>query len=309
MVNPSGSSAWRRRCGAPSTAGSRCPARSAPTCRVSTDSDTAGGAFSSLAHFAEHVLELVGEVLQGVFGFFDGDVAAADEGLGVDLPDAALGVDDVVHRGLGHRGVVALVVAAAPVADHVDHDVVVPALPVLHRQLGHPDTGLGVVAVHVEDGGADHLGHVGAVLAAAGGFGGGGEPDLVVDDHVHGAAGAVAAQQGQVQGFGDHALAGERGVAVQHQRHDRVAALAHVEQVLLGPHDALQHRVDGLQVRRVGGEGDGGLAVAEHAEVLALGAEVVLDVAGAVRPGRGRGCPRTRGRSARSACRRCWPAR
>ena len=195
-----------------------------------------------LADLVEHVLELVGEVLERVLGLFDGDVAAPDERLGVDLPDAALGVDDVVHRGLGHRGVVALVVAAAPVAEHVDHDVVVPALPVLHGQLGHPDAGLGVVAVHVEHRRADHLRHVGAVLRRAGGLGGGGEPDLVVDDHVHGAAGAVAAQQREVQRLGHHALAGERGVAVQHQRHDGVAALALVEQVLLGAHDALRAR-------------------------------------------------------------------
>ena len=112
----------------------------------------------------------------------------------------------------------------------------------------------------------------------------GGEPDLVVDHDVHGAAGAVAAQQRQVQRLGDHALAGERGVAVHHQRQHGVAALvALVEQVLLGPDDALQHRVDGLQVRRVGRQRHHGLAVAEHPEVLALGAQVVLHVAGAVR--------------------------
>ena len=115
-------------------------------------------------------------------------------------------------------------------------------------------------------------------------FGGGGEPDLVVDDHVHGAAGAVPAQQREVQRFGDHALAGERGVAVQHQRHHRVAlfAVALVEQVLLGPDDPFQDGVDRFEMRRVRRQGDGGLPVAEHAEVLAFGAEVVFDVAGAV---------------------------
>ena len=64
-----------------------------------------------LADLVEHVLQLVGEVAQRVLGVLEGDVAAADQRLGVDLADAALGVDDVVHRGLGHRGVVALVVA------------------------------------------------------------------------------------------------------------------------------------------------------------------------------------------------------
>ena len=110
-----------------------------------------------------------------------------------------------------------------------------------------------------------------------------GEADLVVDDDVHGAAGAVAAQQSEVQGLRDDALARERRVAVHHQRQHGVAVVvALVEQVLLGPDDALQHRVDRLQMRRVAGQGDDGLAVAEHPEVLALGAQVVLDVAGAV---------------------------
>ena len=59
---------------------------------------------------------------------------------------------------------------------------------------------------------------------------------------MHGAAGAVAAQLGQVERLGDHALAGERGVAVHQQRQDGEAALALalVEPVLLGPHDAFE---------------------------------------------------------------------
>src|SRR6187200_1924074 len=44
------------------------------------------------------------------------------------------------------------------------------------------------------------------------------EPDLVVDHHVHGAAGAETTQQRQVQRLGHHALPGECRVAVQHQR-------------------------------------------------------------------------------------------
>src|SRR5690349_20265170 len=95
-------------------------------------------------------------------------------------------------------------------------------------------------------------------------------------------AGAVAAQQGQVQRLRDHTLPGERRVAVHHQRQDGEAALALVEQVLLGADDALEDRVDGLQVRGVRGQRHDRLAVAEHPEVLALGTQVVLDVAGAV---------------------------
>ena len=94
-----------------------------------------------------------------------------------------------------------------------------------------------------------------------------------------GAAGAVAAQLRQVQRLGDHALAGERRVAVQEQGQDGVRLAGEVEPVLLRPHDALEHRVDGLEVGRVRREVDLGGRALLGGE-LALGAEVVLDVAG-----------------------------
>ena len=53
--------------------------------------------------------------------------------------------------------------------------------------------------------------------------------------------------------------------------------------VLLGPHDALQHRVDRLQVRRVGDHRDRGGVLAVRGGELAGLAEVVLHVAGALR--------------------------
>jgi hypothetical protein len=80
----------------------------------------------------------------------------------------------------------------------------------------------------------------------------GGEAHLVVDDDVHGAAGAVAAQLRHLQRLADDALAGEGRVAVQQDRQDGEARLALVDDVLLGAHDALEHRVDGLEVRGVG---------------------------------------------------------
>ena len=44
------------------------------------------------------------------------------------------------------------------------------------------------------------------------------EADLVVCDDVDGAAGRVALQRLEVERLGHHALAGERGVAVEQQR-------------------------------------------------------------------------------------------
>ena len=65
----------------------------------------------------------------------------------------------------------------------------------------------------------------------------------------------------------------------QHGQHRELAAP--VEDVLLGPGDALQHGVHGLEVARVGGHRGLDRRPAERAE-LSLGAQVVLDVAGAL---------------------------
>ena len=233
-----------------------------------------------LAHLGEDPLQLRLVVADDLLGLLDRDVATTDEGLGVELAHRALLLDQVVHQRLGVRRVVALVVTATAVADQVDDDVAVERLPVLERQPGHPDARLGVVAVDVEDRRLDHPRDVGAVQRGPRRAGRGREADLVVDDQVHGAAGAVAAQLREVERLGDDSLAGERRVAVQQQRKDR-EGLALVEDVLLRAGDALQDGVDGLEVARVRGE--------RHLDVLAgagrevaLGAEVVLHVAGAL---------------------------
>ena len=98
----------------------------------------------------EDPFELALVVAKCVFGFLERDVTAADEGLGVALTNAALGVDDVVHGRLGHRRVVALVVTATAVADEVDDNVLAELLTEVDGQLSNPDASLGVVAVDVE---------------------------------------------------------------------------------------------------------------------------------------------------------------
>ena len=238
------------------------------------------GRAGRLAHLGEDPLELLLVVLEDLLGLLEGDVATTDQRLGVELAHRALLLDQVVHQRLGVRRVVALVVPATAVADQVDDDVLVERLAVLEGQPGDPDAGLGVVAVDVEDRRLHHPGHVGAVERGARRGRRGGEADLVVDDHVDGAAGAVAAQLGEVQRLRDHALAGEGGVTVHEQRQHR-ERLALVEHVLLGAGDALEHRVDGLEVRGVRRDRDLDL-VAGVGEELTLGAEVVLHVAGAL---------------------------
>ena len=90
----------------------------------------------------------------------------------------------------------------------------------------------------------------------------------------------MAAQAGQAEAFGDHALAGERRVAGDQQRHHHGAVFARrAVLVLLGAHLAEHHRIDDLQMRRVGGERQMHLVAVELA--VRRRAEVILHVAGA----------------------------
>ena len=151
--------------------------------------------------------------------------------------------DRLVHQRLGERRLVAFVVAVAAIAEHVDDDRLLEFLPEFGRDLGGVDHRFRIVAVHVEDRRLDHLGDVGRIGRGARIARIGGEADLVVDDEMHRAAGAVALQPGQPEAFGDHALAGERRVAVDQQRHHHGAVFRRrAVLVLLGAHLAEHHR-------------------------------------------------------------------
>ena len=147
-----------------------------------------------LARLVQRHLEPGLEVLEGPLGVLHGDVAPAHEGLGVELPDRALGLDDGVHPRLGVAGVVPFVVAVSPVAHQVDDDVLVEFLAEPEGEAGGPQARLGVVAVHMEDRRLHHLGDIGRVQRRTGRLGGGREPQLVVDHHVDGAPGAITGQ-------------------------------------------------------------------------------------------------------------------
>jgi hypothetical protein len=122
-----------------------------------------GGLRVGLADLREDALQLLLVVGQHLFGLLDRDVATSDEGLGVQLADRPLLLDQVVHQRLGVRRVVAFVVTAPAVADEVDDDVLVEGLAVLEGQPRDPDARLWVVAVDVEDRRLHHARHVGAV--------------------------------------------------------------------------------------------------------------------------------------------------
>ena len=178
-------------------------------------------------------------------------VAHAEQALDVHLADRRLAIDRLVHERLRVARLVALVVAVAPVAVHVDHHVLAEALAPLHGEVRDGGDGLRILAVHVEDGDVEHADDVGGVAGAPRLDDVGGEADLVVDDHVDRAARRVAGEPAQVQRLGDDALADERRVAVYEQRHHMAPRVGEAAQpVLLGAGAALDHGVDELEVAR-----------------------------------------------------------
>ena len=231
-----------------------------------------------------------GEIVEGLLGLFQRDVSSPHQRLGVELAHRPLGFDEGVHQRLGVTGVVTLVVAVTAIADHVDHHVLVKGLAKAERQPRRPDTGFGVISVHVEDRGLHHLGHVRRVHRGTGGFGSSGEPQLVVDHDVDRAAGPVAGEAGEIEGLGHHPLAGKGGVAVEQygQYRKRIPGavlqlrpgpLLAPQPILFGTGHAHHHRVHRLQVGGVGGHGDGnrGAVAGDEGPHRAL---VVLHVAG-----------------------------
>ncbi len=64
------------------------------------------------------------------------------------------------------------------------------------------------------------------------------------------AAGAVAARLRHVQRFHHHALAGERGIAVQQYRQHQFAFLI-AAPLLARTHRAFHHRIDNFQMGRI----------------------------------------------------------
>src|SRR5262249_22928011 len=214
-------------------------------------------------------------------GFFGGERAFADQALLVERPDGGMLFDLAVHDRLRVAGIVAFVVAVAAVADHIDDDVLLELLAVIERDLHDADCGFGIVAIHVEDGRLHAARNVGGVRRGARLIGQRGEADLVVDDEVNGAAGGVAIELRKIQGLRHNALTGEGRVAVDEYGNDTLAR-GIAEAILLGAHDAFDHRIDGFEVARVRRHrhqnflADGGLAQTG-------GAEVILDVAGALR--------------------------
>ena len=127
--------------------------------------------------------------------------------------------------------IVDLVVAMATVPDEIDDDVLLEVGAVLGRQLEDVYDGIDVVRVDVEDRRLERERQISAVRRGAARAAVGREANLIVDHHVHDAAGAVVGQVHQAHRLVHDALAGKRGVAVHEHRHG-VRAVLVVRQVL-----------------------------------------------------------------------------
>ena len=95
-----------------------------------------------------------------------------------------------------------------------------------------------------------------------------------------GATRFVSRQLAEVERLCHHALTDEGGVTVHKQR-EYPGTARFIEGIKLGPRDAFHHRVHGFEVRRVGSERHVD-ALTTHTHITTGGAEVILDISGAV---------------------------
>ncbi len=191
--------------------------------------------------------------------------------------------DFAVENRLRVAGIVSLIVPVAPVAEHVDHDVFFELLAVIESNFRDADGSFGIVAVDMENWRLHHARDIGRIRRRARFIGQRRESDLVIDDQVHGAAGRIAVELREVERLGNNALSSESGIAVDQQR-NHLLAFRVAEPVLLGTHNALNHRIDGFQVTGIRRNRHHDF-VARRRPAHAARAQVILHVARTQRTG------------------------
>ena len=156
---------------------------------------------------------------------------------------------------MGECGFVGFVVSVFAPAVHIDDDIAAKGLAVVEGGFHCCDDGKRIIAVNVENRGLDDFSYVGAVAAGAGVGRGGGETDLVVDDDMDRASGAVALQLGEVKDFRHDSLTGDSGVSMDENGEDALA-LGISNNALTGAGFAFDYGINGFQVTGVGSEAD-----------------------------------------------------
>ena len=187
--------------------------------------------------------------------------------------------DLLVEQRLRDGGIVDFAVTVAAIADEVDDDVGAELVAVFGGEAGDADDCVDIFAVHVENRNRlparDAGGEARRVFFEVAG----GESEQVVDDDVNGATDRVAGKVGVIHGFGEDALSGECGIAVDKQR-EIFFASAFAGAVLFGARAADGDRIDGFEVAGIRYQMDVNLVAAAR-DVFAGRAHVIFHVAGA----------------------------
>ena len=165
-------------------------------------------------HIVERGLKLLLELAFQDRRFFLAQPAGVDQLLLVELPDGWAPIDLRVKIRLGEGGLVPFVVPVTPVAIQVDDNIPTELLAEIERELRDEHHRQRIVAIHMENRDLDRLGDVGRIHRRARIFGKSREADLVVHDHVHRSASAVARELRHVERFINNPLPREGGVAM-----------------------------------------------------------------------------------------------
>ena len=212
-----------------------------------------------------------------LFDFFFGDDARVEELAREQATDWGVGIDFGVEGRLSEARFVPFVVAVAAIADEIENNILVKALAEFECQLNDGSGGERIVPIDVEDGEAEGFSWSGAVASGAGVFGDSGEGDLVINDDVDGAAGAVAFEAGEVEGFGDDALSDESAVSVNEDGDNFFAFDGILAEALAGAGLAFDDGVDGFEMAGVGSEGEEDFLSGRGGDFIFV-AEMVFDV-------------------------------
>src|SRR6185312_6256622 len=121
-----------------------------------------------------------------------GDHALGGEAFGINLARARMISNRAIHQRLGEGRLVALVMAMAAIAEDVDDLVLLETVAKLRRDARDIDERFGIIAIHMKDRRLDFLCDLGAIGTGTRISGARGEADLVVDDDMDRAAGAIA---------------------------------------------------------------------------------------------------------------------
>lgn len=162
-----------------------------------------------------------------------------------------LGRNTLVHKRLGERRLISLVVAVLAVANKINNNIVLELGAPVRGKLTSKVDCLNIIGIDVENRRINGLGDVSAVSGGASKARVGRETDLVVDNEMNGTTCGEGRKRVEAKTFIHNALGGKRGIAVEQNAHSSAVSLLVVVVVLDSASLAQNNGVLGLQMRRV----------------------------------------------------------